>query len=288
LTIRVSQVVAEVLVHTSLSARASQTIAEVLVAAGVTTRVSQTVAELLYQLSGGGGGGLAHRVSQIVAEILIWTQNLTTPPIYPTLIGLGYSVIKRPVFYDGKVVSGSGWSVRISYANAPTWEWDLTYDDSNGGFLRDLTATPELKQLLGFYLGMSGDLTPFLFLDPDDNTVTLQPLGTTDGTTTLYTLERSYGSGTVGVEPIGYYNAATPIEVYLDGTLQSSSTYSVITATPVNQQLSFNTAPSSGQAITATFSYWYYVHFKDPSNDFEKFMNQLWSLKKITLESLRG
>ena len=196
--------------------------------------------------------------------------------------------MKRPVFYSGKVVSGSGWSVRISYAYAPTWEWDLTYDDSNGGFLRDLASFPEPKQLLGFYLGMGGDLTPFLFLDPDDNTVTLQPIGTTDGATTLYTLVRSYGSGVVGTEPIGYYNDATPIAVYLDGTLQASDTYSVITATPGNQQLSFVTAPTTGQAITATFQYYYYVHFKDPSNDFEKFMNQLWSVKKITLESLRG
>lgn len=287
MTARVSQVVAEVLVSAGASASlASQVIAEALVlAAGAPLRTSQIVAEAMIRLV---TTGFPNRVSQLVAEILIWTQALTTPAIYPTLIGLGYSVVKRPVFYNGKAVTGSGWNIRIAYADAPTWEWDLTYDDSNGGFLRDLAATPELKELLGFYLGMGGDLTPFLFLDPDDNTVTAQPLGTTDGTTTLYTLVRSYGSGVLGTEPIGYYNAGTPILVYLNGTLQSSATYSVITATPGKQQLSFVTAPSSGQAITATFSYYYYVHFKDPSNDFEKFMNNLWSLKKITLESLRG
>ena len=90
MTTRASQVVAEVLVAVTSTAtpRASQTIAEILVAGGVTPRASQIAAELLIQLASGGGGGLPHRVSQIVAEILIWTQHLTTPPIFPTLIGL--------------------------------------------------------------------------------------------------------------------------------------------------------------------------------------------------------
>lgn len=270
-----------------MTIRASQIVVEVLIKPSLSPRVSQTIVETLIKLS--GGGAVNTRVSQIVAEILIWTQALTTPPIYPTLIGLGYSVVKRPVFYTGKAVSGSGWNVRVAYANAPTWEWDLTYDDSNGGFLRDTVANPELKQLLGFYLGMGGDLTPFLFLDPDDNSVLAQPIGTTDGSTTLWTLERSYGSGVVGIEPIGYWNAGATFNVYLNGGSPiSSSLYSVVTATPGNQQLSFVTAPTSGQAITVDMSYYYYVHFKDPSIDFEKFYNLLWSQKKLTLESLRG
>lgn len=269
-----------------MTIRASQIVVEVLFQPSLSPRMSQIVAEAMIKLSGGGAVNV--RVSQLVAEILLWTQALTTPPIFPTLPGLAFSVIKRPIFYTGKAVSGSGWNVRVAYANAPTWEWDLNYDNSNGGFLRDQVATPELKQLLGFYLGMGGNLTPFLFLDPDDNAVAAQPIGATDGSTTLWTLERSYGSGVVGIEPIGYWNAAETFNVYLDGVLQSETTYSVITATPGNQQLSFVTAPSSGQAITVDMSFYYYVHFKDPSADYEKFMDRLWSQKKLTLESLRG
>jgi hypothetical protein len=269
LTSRVSQLAVEVLVHS----------------AGADTRVSQTVAEALVRTL---TAGPTIHISQIIAEILIWTQQLTTPPIYPTLLGLGYSVIKRPVFYNGRQKSGSGWNIRVGYADAPTWEWDLNYDQNNGGFLRDNVGTPELKQLMGFYLAMNGDLTPFLFVDPDDNFVTSQFIGTTDGATTQFTLIRSYGSGHVGVEPIGYWNDGATFNVYLDGVLQDGSTYSVNQSVPVSQQLTFVSAPTTGKTLTVDMSYFFYVHFKDQSNDFEKFMNLLWSQSKITLESLRG
>jgi hypothetical protein len=261
-----------------MTVRASQLVAEVLVrAGGAPSRASQVVAEALVRAG-------ASRASQLLAEILVWNHALTTPPIFPAIASLGYSVMKRPKFFTGTESSGSGWNVRIGYASAPLWEWDLTYEA-----LRDGISPSELKLLVGFYLAMGGDLTPFLFLDPDDNAVTGQAIGTTDGTTTNWTLTRSYGgaSGT-GNEPVGYVNTGQAFNAYLNGTLQSPSTYSVLTTTPVAQQIKFNTAPSAGQAITVDMSYYYYAHFKDPTNEFEKFMYQLWSLKKITLESLRG
>ena len=211
---------------------------------------------------------------------------MTTPPIFPALIGLGYSVIKRPIFYNASARSGSGWLVRVSYAAAPTWEWDLTFD-----VLRDPNATSDLRKLLGFYLARNGDLIPFLFLDPDDNSVTAQNVGTGDGTTTIFTLVRSYGALETGVENIGYLNTGATFNVYFDGTLQSTSTYDVLTATPGKQQISFHTAPPAAPScpvITVDMSYYYYVHFKDPTNDFEKFADKFWTVKKITLESLRG
>jgi hypothetical protein len=279
MTVRASQIVAEVLVRAGPApSRASQIVAEILVRAGsAPSRASQLLAEALV-------GSRSARASQIAAEILVWSRTLTTPPIFPTIASLGFSVMKRPAFYNGSETSGSGWNVRVGYASAPTWEWDLTYE-----LLQDSASPSALKLLVGFYLAMQGDLVPFLFLDPDDNAVAGQPIGTTDGATTNWTLVRSYGGASgSGNEPVGYVNAGQAFNVYLNGTLQSPSTYTVVTTTPVAQQVKFSTAPAAGQAVTVDMGYYYYVHFKDPTNEFEKFMYQLWSLKKITLASLRG
>lgn len=208
---------------------------------------------------------------------------MPTPSIFPTLIGLGYSVIKRPIFFNASARSGSGWVIDVSYAATPTWEWDLTFD-----VLTDFNAASDLKKLLGFYLGMNADLTRFLFLDPDDNAVAAQAIGTTDGATTNWTLARSYGSGSVGIENIGYVNLGGAFNVYLGGALQSASTYDVVTTTPGKQQIHFHSAPTTGQAITVDMSYYYYAKFKDPTVDFEKFANRMWTVKKVTLESARG
>ena len=278
MNVRASQIAAEILVSSTPSPRASQIVAEILSQASPANRASQAVAEILVS---------AGFVSQIIAEILVWNHIMPTPAIFPTLPGLGYSTMKRPKVFTGSAQSGSGWQVRVGYSNYPLWEWDLTYD-----VLSDESAeypTNDLKTLVGFYLAMGGDLTPFLYCDPDDNAVTGQAIGTTDGTTTNWSLFRSFGgSNGSGTEPIGYVNTAEPFNLYLNGILQSSSTYSVLTTTPVNQQVKFNTAPTTGQAITVDMQFYYYVHFKDPTNEFEKFMEKLWSLKKITLESLRG
>jgi uncharacterized protein (TIGR02217 family) len=266
-----------------MTVRASQVVAEVLVrGGGAAQRASQIVAEVLLR-----NGSLPLRASQLIAEILVWNHVVTTPSIYPTLPGLGFSVIKRPKTFTGSAVSGSGWNVGVGYSSYPLWEWDLTYD-----LLSDESPqypTNDLKTLLGFFIAMNGDLNRFLFLDPDDNAVTGQGIGTGDGSTTTWTLVRSFGgSDGTGTEPVGYVNTGQAFNVYLNGVLQSASTYSVLTTTPVNQQLKFTTAPGSGVVITVDMSYYFYVHFQASSNEFEKFMNQLWSAKKITLESLRG
>lgn len=203
----------------------------------------------------------------------------------PVLTGLTYDIIKRPIHYIAEAKSGSGWSVRVAYAEWPTWEWDLTYD-----LLADASATSDLKVLLGFYLAMGGSLTPFLFMDPDDCQVTGSLIGTGDGTKTTWPIVRSYGSATYGArgsEPVGYIFAGAPVNVYLDSTLQSSG-YSVSTTNPMNQQLIFASAPAAGQQITMDCGFYFWVHFKAGDFELNKFMHQGWGMKKLTLESLRG
>jgi uncharacterized protein (TIGR02217 family) len=229
------------------------------------------------------------RATWFVLEVFVWTRRVTMPDIYPTLPGLTYTVTKRPKWFTGIGTSVSGREVRYAYAATPLWEWDLSYE-----YLPDFAApgsatASDFKTLIGFYLSQSGALGGFLFKDPDDYVVTAQPIGTTDGTITNWTLVRTFGGGDgTGTEPIGYLDQSQPCHVYLNGVLQDPSTYTLATTQPVAQVVKFNVAPGGGQTITVDMTFFYYVRFKEDYVDFDKFMDKLWSTKQITLMSQRG
>lgn len=286
--------------------RASQVVVAAVRQGGAHLRVSQQITQALHEghahlhatqvAFGVLHEGHSHLyASQCVLEVLLWNYAAafnyedTMPAIFPVLPGLAFSVIKRPTFFNGLAQSASGREVRVAYAQYPLWEWDLTYDYLPDETTASSATASDLKQLMGFYLSQSGSLGGFLFKDPDDNTVTGQTIGTTDGVTVSYTLIRSYGeSDGDGIEPVGYVDTTAPFEVYLNGVLQSASLYEVVTATPVNQALQFLTAPAAGQVLTVTYTYYYYVRFKEDTYEFEKFMDKLWSQRLLTLKSLRG
>ncbi len=276
--LRASQSVLETLLNGG-SLRASQMVTQSLIFGGY-LRASQMVTETLLF------GGELH-ASQIALEILIHVGAPYMASAYPSLIGLTYSVVKRPIWNTGVGTSASGREVRVGlYAN-PIWEFDLAYDflpDNNEG-----STASDLKTMMGFFNSTAGALLPFNFTDPDDNSVVGQAIGTGDGTTTTFTFVRTYGGNDGNsTEPVGNLNLNNVLNIYVAGVLQASSAYSLVTSTPVAQQVKFNTAPAAGDAITADFSFYYYVRFKDDKYNFTKFMNQLWSLKKVTLRSVRG
>lgn len=279
--IRATQIVSENLTVSSPLTRTSQFITEGLVVSDPTSRVCQFISEILSYVSS------TVIVSQLTAEILTPYVETQMTATYPEL-GVGFSVIKRPIWSTGVSTAASGREVRLGFWDFPLWEWELTYE-----YLPDYPANgftqSDLKTLMGFFLATRGMLHPFFFKDPDDNTVVNQFIGTTDGNTTLFTLYRTFGlSPNEGTEPIGWLNQSVEFNVYLDGVLQSPSTYSVVSTTPVNQQLRFNTAPSIGQSVSVDMSYYYYVKIPEDRLDFEKFLHMLWNVKKITLGSVRG
>jgi uncharacterized protein (TIGR02217 family) len=204
------------------------------------------------------------------------------PPTFPVLPGMDIDIIKRPKWSTGRAVAASGRDVRVAYWSYPLWEWELNFE-----FLRDGISPSELKLLIGFFNATYGGLTGFLFEDPDDHAVTAQVIGTGDGTTLSFVIVRTYG-GTAGTstEPIGYVQDGAPLHVYLDGVLQASG-YSIDTTNPVAQLVTFDAAPGAGVVVSIDVQYCYYVHFKDDTNDFERFLWQYYQARKITLESLR-
>ncbi|HEY3778772.1 MAG TPA: DUF2460 domain-containing protein [Rhizomicrobium sp.] len=215
---------------------------------------------------------------------------------YPrNLPGLAYSKIRRPKHSVSVQTHQSGGEVRMSYWAEPLWEWDLTYEVLRDG-QRNGCAYDELKQIEGLFLASTGSLSGFAFYDDDDHSAVQSGIGMSDGTTTTYTLSRLRGAamegpGYLGSETIGLLDVTQPFNLYVDQTAVDVSDpvygYTLNTSVPKKQQLVFNTAPPAGHALTCDMSWLYYVRFQADSLDLEKFMHQLWGLKKVTLCSLR-
>lgn len=232
------------------------------------------------------------QISQLFRETLLSDgASVAAPNAFPSnLPGLAFDVIKRPVGGNtGIAKAASGREARVQWWTYPEWEWDLVFNylpdtQANGATVSDL------KTLIGFLLNNFGSFLAFPFKDPDDNSVTSQQIGTGDGVTTSFTILKAYGLGTiVGAEPIGYLDIAFTLNVYVNGVLKTLTTDYITNLTlPYSQQVIFVTPPPAGQAVSVDMHYYFQARIKTDANEFEKFVQQMWDTKKISLVSLKG
>jgi hypothetical protein len=282
---RASQIVDEALVTGSPNARASQIVDEALVVGSPHVRASQIVNEALVR-------GLPNlRASQIVIEALIYDLENPMLPLYPTLAGLTYNVKWSPEFFNMKTeTTDSGADIDLALAPWPLHNFELTYSFLRNGFWNDpeVYGGTEFQTMMGFFLSISGTVGRFLFLNPDDNSVTGQAVATTDGTTSVFgPLMRTFGVASYNAsEPVGVVNTDETFNVYLDDVLQDPTSYELLGG-PCDQQIKFYSTPASGQALTVDMSYYYYCKFPTNANTFEKFMNTLWMFSKVPIHSCR-
>ena len=203
--------------------------------------------------------------------------------IFPSLPGLGWSVVKSPRFATRIQRAVNGRESRALDQPNPIWSWTLTYP-----LLRDRSDArapsgaaigyDELRTLAGFFLQQQGALQPFLFDDPTDNAVTAQPLGVGDSSRTGFQLLRTMGGF---AEPVTAPNTVSAI--YFDGILQPAADYTVDAATGL---VTFAAPPPAGQIVAADFTYYFRVRFSDDTAEFENFMIQLWQARQIKLQSV--
>lgn len=194
--------------------------------------------------------------------------------VFPTLPGLAWSVVRMPGWSTRVQTAVSGKETRSADWSTPSWQWELRYE-----LLRD-DATDELRTLMGFFLQRQGAYDSFLFHDPDDNAVAGQIVNlAASGTSASFQLIRSLGGF---AEPITAID--TMVAVYIDGAAQPTSAWRVDPSTGL---LTFNSPPPAGSAVSADFSFYFRVRFKEDQAEFEKFARNLWSLKTIHLVSLK-
>jgi uncharacterized protein (TIGR02217 family) len=202
---------------------------------------------------------------------------MTTPPSFPTLSGLGWSVRKRPVFSTIVASHVSGREVRDALYQNPIWQFELTFDglDSTSSSYPGLGAN-SLQSLMGFFLQCQGQFSTFLYVDPTDSAATAT-FATGDGSTTSFTFSRYMGAF---LEPVGWVTNVS--NVYLNGVNQASG-WSL--STP--NSLVFGAAPGAGVAIAATFAFAFQCRFDSDDQDFEQFMSNLWKAESVKFKSVR-
>ena len=203
---------------------------------------------------------------------------MPTPPSFPTLAGQGWSVHKKPTFNTIVAAATSGREVRDSLWQYPLWEFELVFDglDSSSSSYPGLGAQ-SLQSLMGLFLQSGGQFGTFLYTDPTDNSVVDQGIATGDGSTATFTMGRSLGGFT---EPVGWVTSIANVK--LNGT--GTSAYTLTTP----NSLVFNSPPGAGVVITSSFSYAFNCRFLDDSEDFEQFMQNLWTVESLKFRSVRS
>lgn len=194
--------------------------------------------------------------------------------VFPSLPGLKWGTTKTPIWKTLIQESVSQRELRASFVSYPVYQLSLSYE-----VLRAATAYQELQSLIGFFNARRGAWDDFLYLDPDDNSVTDFQFGTGDGSTKIFQIARSYGGF---VEPVQNLNGAPIIKV--GGTLKATPADYSVSSTG---QVTFLTAPGAGAAVTWSGSYYWRVRFLQDSCDFSVFLKDLWEAKKVELRTVK-
>jgi len=194
----------------------------------------------------------------------------------------------------------SGKRTLIADWSYPRYSWELSFE-----FLREAGPNQqassfqgqtwqEFAALAGFFNLRSGRGDSFLFTDPDDNAVSSQAIAIGDGATLLFPLAAAFGGFAM---PVLAPNTVTTVA--LNGApLTAGSQWNVTGwggtfllgggASPLSPgTLNFATAPAAGQAITASFSYYFPCQFDEDSLTFEKFMAALYDARSVKFSSLK-
>jgi len=172
--------------------------------------------------------------------------------------------------------SGRG-PVHIPLYQFPLWdfEWILGYIPGNAG-----GDTTVYQILTNFLVSVQNSGQAFLFLDPYDNSVTAQEIGVGDGTTTQFTMYRTFLAG--GGQDL-IQNFVNPPNIYLNGVLKT-----VIVDYSIDQYgtITFTSPVPNTYVITWTGSFYFQVRMKKDSQDsLQSTMYQIWELKSFAFES---
>lgn len=201
--------------------------------------------------------------------------------VFPSLIGLDWGVTKTPTMKTRTNEAASGVEYRAQQWSYPRYQFSLPFQLLRQGTV-DNSTYDDWQTLVGFILEQAGMFNNFLYSDPTANSVTAQPLGNGTGTQTQFPLVQSTSGFT---EPVGAANVVS--NVYLNGVNQASGWTLVQTGYYGNDTIQFASAPGSGVAVSATFSFYYVCRFMADDPEFENFMLNRWSCKEIKFQSVK-
>jgi uncharacterized protein (TIGR02217 family) len=204
-------------------------------------------------------------------------------PIFGPLPGL-ISTYSRGNAWEGILVqtSASQIEARQQQQSFARYSADLSFDyltmQSRGSYTNAIAAQ-NLQYVIGFQNSLGGGLSSFFYRDQEDNTAIGSVIGTGDGVTTSFQAVRYWGSnaqpvygfdtrgaisyGSGYVQPASYAQAA-----YSNGVQDMSATFDSETGI-----ITYSSAPASGHALTADFTYLYRCRILENSLTFGRLWN---------------
>ena len=197
--------------------------------------------------------------------------------VFPVLPGIAWNTVRTPTWQTRIQTAVSGRETRQSDWSYPRYAWEVSYD-----FLRSSPTFTELQTLIGFVNARQGSFDSFLYTDDDDNAIANQQIGTGDGVTTTFSLVRSFGGF---IEPVSRVNAIGAVAIA--GTPTTSYTMTDDAGNESGSSITFATAPPSGDAITASFNYYWRCRFTDDTTDFTKFLYGMSSVSSLKFMSVK-
>lgn len=237
---------------------------------------------------------------------------MVTVPTFPTFPGLTYPVKRTPEVATTRLAAQNG----RRYAE-PKWPYPLYHYEIDISVLRAASAYLEFQTFLGFWnqlMTTPGQL--FIWVDPDDGTVTNQFIGTGDGSTTQFQAMRTMGgfiepvtailqndetvggtvdnglvtsgvtittdNGTLPGAPSTFvdYGGITQTHFYVNGTEVSATIFA-------GGSLVFQSPPANGASITWTGIYGWLCQPDEDTAEMNLFMNDLYELPKFNFTTAR-
>jgi uncharacterized protein (TIGR02217 family) len=195
-------------------------------------------------------------------------------PTFPALATLGWSSHVKPRFATDVADHVSGKSTRRASRAYALYDIELTCE-----LLRAAPAFEEFQTIAAFFLQHGGQDALFWIAPPSLSGASGQALGTGDGSTTTFALNRSYGAYN---EPVAATSGVT--DVYLNGVAQGSG-WSVTSG--YAPEIVFATAPGAAVVITADFGVLWLCRFAADVADLENFMSLLWRFQTVKLQTVR-
>lgn len=202
---------------------------------------------------------------------------MTSPPIFPTLPGEGWTVRKTPTFSSLLAQHASGRESRAQLYSAPLYVFELTFDGLASSAAYSGLFAKSLQMLMGLYEICAGRFGTFLYRDPSDCTVKGQAIAFGDGATAAFAFVRDNGPARMAaVSWVTYVNA-----IYLDGVATNAWTLTQ----PAT--LTLASAPAAGVGITADFEFAFLCRFDADEQEFQEDMQDLWSGGSLKFRQVR-
>lgn len=160
---------------------------------------------------------------------------------FPT--DISYGSAGGPGFDNEILILGSGHEKRNRNVTYPQERWNVAYG------VRSIT---DLQTLLNFFYVVEGNLIGFRFKNHIDYQIAGQEIGTGDGSEVDFQIIRTYAVGANTYDRKITKPVDGTVSVYVDTVELDASAYAVDYTTGI---VTLDSAPTSGQSITADFEF---------------------------------